>query len=255
MTQFTTQEMHRLEDWLGLTLNGFLLAGLIQLLRYDEHSKGHYVDDVVFAGRAQYHPLTGPFTPQALRLLDPNDAAPLFRLAALQTDDELNQTRFGQALRDRQVALLRGAHAASRNVFGVHSRDFLDWTRRKFLIDWNGDKKKGPQATPLADWPEPAKNSFLEKQETLRDAIPYKAAQWHRKKRAFYETLWGSDNIHWEDNLGIGAPLYNPRAEGFSDLGQALRQFNAYAHALGKHGFWLFADYSDFCEPNAWLTD
>jgi hypothetical protein len=246
--------MHRLEDWLGLTLNGFLLAGLIELLRYDEHARGHYLDEATLPSKSHHQPLEGPFTPQALRLLDPDDAAPLFRLAAVQTDDELNQTWIGRALKDRQVALLRGAHLTAQDTFGIHGREFLDWTRCRFLLDWNGDKKKGPGARPLADWPESPRLSFLKKLEATRTAIPYKAAQWHRKKRAFYETLWESDSIHWEDNLGIGAPLYDPQTEGFSDLGQSIRQFNAYARGLGKPGLWLFADYSDFCEPNTWLS-
>ena len=251
----TTQEMHRLEDWLGLTLNGFLLAGLIELLRYDEHARGRYLDDASLPSKAQYNPLVGPFTPQALRLLNPDDAAPLFRMAAIHSDDELNQTWIGQTVRDRQVALLRASHITARDIFGANARDFLDWTRRRFLVEWNGDKKNGPNAIPLADWPDPTQRiQFLKRLEACRTSIPYKTAQWHRKKRMFYEALWEADDLHWGDNLGFGAPLYDPKEEEISDLGKSIRQFNAYAVGLEKSGLWLFADYSDFCEPNSWLS-
>jgi hypothetical protein len=258
MEEFITQEMHRLEDWLGLTLNGFLLASLIELLRYDEHAKGHYVDDVFLAGRAQYQPLAGPFTPHALRLLDPDDAAPLFRLAAVQTDEDLNHTWIGQTLRDRQIALLRAAHQAAQKTFGDHRRSFLDWTRRRFLMEWNGDKKKGPSSRTLADWPEPVRSSFLDTLAITRATLPYKQAQWQRKKRTFYETLWEADEIHWEDNFGFGTPLSfydrDTKKHILSDLGMSILRFNAYARGLNKSGLWIFAEYADFCESNSWLS-
>lgn len=258
MENFSTQEMHRLEDWLGLTLNGFLLAGLIELLRYDEHTRGHYLNDASLPSKSQYNVLSGPFTPQALRLLEPDDAAPLFQLAAVLSDDELNQTWIGQIVRDRQTALLRAAHTAAQETFGPYARDFLDWTRRRFLVEWNGDKKKGLDSMLLADWPESLRISFLEKLGATREAILYKPAQWQRKKRAFYETLWESDAIHWDDNFGMGAALsyYDPETKKhvLSDLGASILKFNAYARGLNKPGIWLFADYSDFCEPNLWLS-
>ncbi|WP_053961238.1 hypothetical protein [Sulfobacillus thermosulfidooxidans] len=252
--EVTTQEMHRLEDWLGLTLNGFLLASLIEFLRYDAHARGHYLDDSIWPSKTQNQPFEGPFTPQALRLVNPNTAAPFVFLSSVLSAEELNHTWVGKQVRERQTQFLQAAHRTAQAVFDQHAFNFLEWNRRRFLIDWNGDKKKGPDAQRLADWHEPQRTVFLETWEAIRHRIPYQSAQWHRKKRAFYTALWGADDRHWRDNFGFNAPLYDSQREGVSDLGASLRQYNAYAQGLGKPGLWFFADYSDFCEPNAWIT-